>query len=123
MLALQSAVSAVAGAIDVAGPGQRQVFNVRPKRKVYRALDSVAPVVEPFRNDVPRVVHDVSVISLPAKHPVGSTSTIRSVVALIASEAIVTAIAQEGIPSIATSEKERRGHSELHPPVRTISPG
>ena len=83
-VAEQGVVEGVAGAVDVARPGQLQVFDVRAEGEADAAVDLVGARVLGLRHRVAGVVHGVGVVPHPARHGVRARAAVEAVAAAAA---------------------------------------
>ncbi len=97
-------VQGVAGAVDVGGAGQVEVFNVVGERIGDRRLDRVGAFVDVLGDDVAHVVHDVGVVAGVARHGIGIETAVEGVVAVAAVEGVVTLAAGKGVDTVAADQ-------------------
>jgi hypothetical protein len=83
---------AVAGAVDVAAAGQRQVLDIGADGVGDRRLHRVGARVEHLRHHVADVVDDIGVVAEAADHGVGAGAAVEDVVAAVAGDRVGEAV-------------------------------
>ena len=86
-------VQRVAGGVDVAGAGQRQVLDIGAQRVADAGLHRVGALVAAFRHHVAGAVHHIDVVARAADQGVVASAAIEGVVAGIAGERVVQRVA------------------------------
>ncbi len=85
----------VAGAVDIAGPGEGQVFDIVRQREAGGCLNLVGAGIGIFENLVAAVIDDIGVVAGSARKSVGARAAIQLVVLRIADQRIVEPRAQQ----------------------------
>ena len=86
LLPVSDVVERVAGAVDVAAAGQRQVLDIGAERVADRRLHRVGAFAERLGHHVAGVVDDVGVVAGAAAHRVGAGAAVERVVAAVAGD-------------------------------------
>ena len=93
-IADEDVAEAVAGAVDIGGPGQGQVLDCGSQRVADRAFDLVGALAGQLGDSVGDIVDDIDVIAKAALHDVGAEPAVETVGGVVAGEGVGARIAE-----------------------------